>query len=115
MANDLWAYLSIFSPASVRTNFFPNRLNSGVSSEKKANLKDLRVTISGTVDPSTAMGLESDNRAGFLAMEAKIELESDLSPDDQDRFEKELLERCVLCDTIKNPTDLKCAIAFHRT
>jgi uncharacterized OsmC-like protein len=84
-----------------------------IAAEKKVLLGDVRARITGSVDPSRAMGRLSKNRAGFLALSATLLIESDLPTADQDRFRQELLERCVLCDTIENDTELNCSISFH--
>lgn len=75
--------------------------------EKQIELQDLRVTITGDVDPSRAFGLDSTNRAGFSHLSVQVEVSSDLSEGEKKEFYRELLERCPLCDTISNPTPLE--------
>jgi uncharacterized OsmC-like protein len=84
-----------------------------MANEKKAALNNLRVTIEGLIDPSLAMGLMSDNRAGFIQMNATIAMDIDLSPDERDRFIDEFNRRCPLCDTIGNGTILQSRFLFQ--
>lgn len=83
-----------------------------LAAEREATLEDLRVTVSGQVDPAKAMGLASENRAGFLDMTAEIAMRSNLIPEDQSRFMAEFSERCVLCDTLAKGTDLGVRFTF---
>lgn len=75
--------------------------------EKKIQLKDLSLSISGAADPSRAFGLVTDTRAGFLQMSVLLEFYSELLESEKEDFRQELLERCPLCDTISNPTPLQ--------
>lgn len=81
--------------------------------EKDTKLDNLRVTIEGWIDPSLAMGLASDHRAGFMQMDATIAMDIDLSPDEQDRFIDEFNRRCPLCDTVMKGTPLHSRFLFR--
>jgi putative redox protein len=80
--------------------------------EKNATLENLAVTVEGLIDPSLAMGLASDNRAGFRQMNATIAMDIDLPSVERDRFIDEFNRRCPLCDTLLNGTDLKRRFTF---
>jgi putative redox protein len=75
--------------------------------ERRIDLRDLRVEITGELDPSRAFGLETNSRAGFSQLSAQVEFSSELSQGEQEEFYQELLKRCPLCDTIGNPTPLQ--------
>jgi putative redox protein len=75
--------------------------------ERQVELKDLRLSVSGFADPSRAFGLPTDTRAGFLQLSVIVEFSSELLESEKEEFRRELLERCPLCDTIKNPTPLQ--------
>ena len=79
--------------------------------EKQMELRDLRVSITGDVDPSRAFGLCTENRAGFSQLSADVELASQLSESEKEAFRQELLVRCPLCDTMSNPTPLQVRVA----
>jgi putative redox protein len=80
--------------------------------EKNATLENLAVTVEGLIDPSLAMGLASDNRAGFRQMNATIAMDIDLPSVERDRFIDEFNRRCPLCDTLLNGTDLNRRFTF---
>jgi putative redox protein len=75
--------------------------------QKQIELKDLRLSIAGDVDPSRAFGLDTSTRAGFSQLSVQVEFSSELSESEKKEFYQELLERCPLCDTINNPTPLQ--------
>ena len=79
--------------------------------EKQIEMKDLRLSVAGDVDPSRAFGLDTDTRAGFSQLSVQVEFSSDLSASAKEEFRQELLERCPLCDTISNPTHLQIRFA----
>ncbi|MCK9376492.1 MAG: OsmC family protein [Syntrophobacterales bacterium] len=75
--------------------------------QKQIEVKDLRLSIAGDVDPSRAFGLDTYTRAGFSQLSVQVEFSSELSESEKEDFYQELLERCPLCDTINNPTPLQ--------
>jgi putative redox protein len=80
--------------------------------EKNVRLENLAVTVEGLIDPSMAMGLASDNRAGFMQMNATVAMDFDLPSAQRDRFIAEFNRRCPLCDTLMNGTYLKREFVF---
>jgi len=79
--------------------------------EKQIELKDLRLSIDGDIDPSRAFGLDTDSRAGFSQLSVQVEFFSELSEGEKEEFRQELLKRCPICDTVSNPTPLQIRIA----
>ncbi len=75
--------------------------------QKGIVLEDLRVTVSGDIDPSRAFGISEDERAGYLRLSARVETGSTLSQAAREEFLRELRDRCPLCDTVGNPTPLE--------
>ena len=78
-----------------------------IALEKQIPLDNIRVTVSGNIDPSRAFGLETENRAGFSQLSVRVELSPELSNRERQEFCRELTERCPLCDTIGNPTPMQ--------
>ena len=79
--------------------------------QKRIVLRDIRVAIAGDIDPTKAFGLETDERAGFLNLSVRLEIDSPLTGAEREEFRLELIGRCPLCDTIANPTPLEIAFA----
>ena len=59
--------------------------------EKQIELKDLRLSIDGDIDPSRAFGLDTDSRAGFSQLSVQVEFFSELSEGEKEEFRQELL------------------------
>ena len=66
----------------------------------------LEVLVSGELDPSKAFGLTSKNRAGFLAITVTIQSPPEWSNDTRNTLLGHLRDRCPLCDTIQNQSDM---------
>lgn len=78
-----------------------------VAMQKGIALGELRVSIAGDIDPSRALGIPADTRAGFLSLSVEIEMSSSIDEAEKEAFLRELIERCPLCDTIGRPTPLQ--------
>lgn len=74
--------------------------------QKGVKLNGLQAGVSGPIDPSKAMGLESSNPTGFAGLTIHVKLDADLPEAERRAFEQELSNRCALCDTIANPASL---------
>lgn len=75
--------------------------------QKGIALEDLRISVSGEIDPSRAHGIATAVRAGFSHLSVQVEAGSKLSDVEREKFCGELLARCPLCDTIGNRTPLE--------
>ncbi len=75
--------------------------------QKGIVLEELRVTVSGDIDPSRAFGLSTDERAGFSKLSARVEAKTTLSEEQKEEFLRELRNRCPLCDTVGDRTPLE--------
>jgi putative redox protein len=75
--------------------------------QKGIVLEDLRVSVSGAIDPTRAFGMPTDERAGFSGLSARVECGSVLSEAEKEELLRELRDRCPLCDTIGSPTPLE--------
>ena len=78
-----------------------------IAMQKGIELEDLRVSVSGDIDPGRAFGLSWAERAGFSHLSARIEAGTTLSEPERDEFIGELRDRCPLCDTIGGATPLE--------
>ncbi|MGC9194213.1 MAG: OsmC family protein [Syntrophobacteraceae bacterium] len=79
--------------------------------QERIVLEDIRVSVTGEVDPSRAFGIATDARAGFSHLSVLVEVGSELSCDEKEQFRRKLRDRCPLCDTIDSPTPLQIIFA----
>lgn len=75
--------------------------------EKRIVLDDVRVSIDGDIDPTRALGIPTDKRAGFSNLSVRVKIASKLTEAEKEDFFQELIRRCPLCDTIGSPTPLQ--------
>lgn len=78
-----------------------------IARESRIRLDNINLAICGDIDPSKALGLGGDARAGFSVLSIVMELTPGLSVNDREQLQQELARRCPLCDTVSNPTPLK--------
>lgn len=82
-----------------------------IAAQRRIAVDDLRVSVSGDIDPTRAFGLPTDTRAGFSKLSVRVEMSSRLTEAEKEDFRLELMARCPLCDTIGSPTPLRIAFA----
>ncbi|MGD9505423.1 MAG: OsmC family protein [Syntrophobacteraceae bacterium] len=83
-----------------------------IAAEKRVSLDDLRITVSGDIDPTRALGIPTEARAGFSSLSVRLDVDdSKLTEAEKEDFRLELIARCPLCDTIGNPTPLQITLA----
>jgi putative redox protein len=83
-----------------------------IAAEKRVSLDDLRITVSGDIDPTRALGIPTEARAGFSSLSVRLDVDdSKLTEAEKEDFRLELIARCPLCDTIGNPTPLQITVA----
>jgi putative redox protein len=79
--------------------------------QKQIVLDDIRISVSGHIDPTKAFGIPTDIRAGFSNLSVQLEMVSKLNEAEKEDFRLELINRCPLCDTISSPTPLQITFA----
>jgi len=84
-----------------------------VAAERGVNIRGLRLTVEGDLDPSRLMGSPTDNRSGFSAIALTAEVDSDASAEEIDEILRIAETRCPVKDNLNNPTPmtLRCAPA----
>ncbi len=86
-------------------------LGRAIAIQKEMDIGGIEVTVSGAIDKSAAMDLETENRTGFLGLTVKTKLDADITLEEKEAFFHELVTRCPICDTIQNQTDLSYELA----
>lgn len=75
-----------------------------VAKERGVEIRGLRVTVQGSLDPSRLMALPTENRAGFEAIELLAEVDSDASDEEVDEILRIAETRCPVADNLLSPT-----------
>jgi putative redox protein len=79
--------------------------------QKGIILENLRVSVTGDIDPSRAFGLKTEVRAGFSHLALRLDAALKLSDAEKEDFRRELCERCPLCDAIRKPVPVEVVFA----
>jgi uncharacterized OsmC-like protein len=75
------------------------------------DVRDIRVTVSGTVDFATALGKPGGGRAGYAGLDLAISLQSGMSRAEQEAFIARVVARCPLCDNTAETTPFVVTLA----
>lgn len=86
-----------------------------VAAERNVNIRGLRLTVEGDLDPSRLMGSPTEERPGFSAIALTAEIDSDASAEEIDEILRIAEKRCPVKDNLNNPTPitLRCAPVMH--
>jgi uncharacterized OsmC-like protein len=77
-----------------------------VAAEQDVNIRGLRLTVEGDLDPSRLMGSLTDSRSGFSGIALTAEVDSDASAEEIDEVLRIAESRCPVADNLNNPTPL---------
>lgn len=75
-----------------------------VGEEHGIDLDSVEIEIEGDLDPRKFLGITDDGRAGYRALDVRIDIESDADQEALDALGAEVEERCPVGDNIENPT-----------
>jgi len=75
-----------------------------VAKERGVEIRGLKVTVQGSLDPSRLMALPTENRAGFESIELLAEVDSDADNDEVDEILRIAETRCPVADNLLSPT-----------
>jgi len=74
------------------------------AAEQGVNIRGLRLTVEGYLDPSRLMGSPTDQRAGFSTIALTAEVDSDASAQEIDEVLRIAESRCPVADNLNNAT-----------
>lgn len=78
-----------------------------VAKEQNINVRKLEISITGTLDSSKLFGQSTTARSGFKSLKVNLNLDSDADQATQERWIKEVEERCPAGDNLANATPIE--------
>lgn len=81
-----------------------------VAKEMGFEIKDLKIDISGDLDPGKLMGQSNANRAGYKNIEVKMTPTCDADEATLNEWLQKIEDRCPVSDNIINTTPVKIAL-----
>ncbi|NJL58754.1 MAG: OsmC family protein [Desulfobacteraceae bacterium] len=61
-----------------------------IAAEQDIRIEDIEISISGEIDTDKAMGISSENRAGFAGLNAIVRIQAQWSAEEKSLFHQEL-------------------------
>ncbi|MFC6723875.1 OsmC family protein [Halobium palmae] len=83
-----------------------NAVGHKVASEMNLSLRIERVHIVGHLNPAKFHGQETEDRAGFQSVEARVEIDSTVTDEEIDAWLREVEARNPVLDNIQFPTEV---------
>jgi|YelNatPaOPRAMG01_1025707.scaffolds.fasta_scaffold78009_2 uncharacterized OsmC-like protein len=77
-----------------------------VANEMGLDLKSVKVTLSGTLNPAKFRGQPTNDRAGFKQIEVEIEADPNIPREKIEEWIKKVESRCPVGDNLQNPTPI---------
>ena len=81
-----------------------------VAKEMGISLEKLEMKVSGSLNPAKFMGRGSDERAGYKKIWVSLDVESDASAEDLERWRAQIEDRCPVSDNLSNGTEVEVRI-----
>lgn len=81
-----------------------------VAREMGISLEKLEMKVSGSLNPAKFMGRGSDERAGYKKISVSLDVESDASAEDLERWRAQIEDRCPVSDNLSNGTNVEVRI-----
>lgn len=78
-----------------------------VAKEQNINVRKLEINITGTLDASKLFGQPTTARSGFKSLKVNLNLDSDADQATQEKWIKEVEERCPAGDNLANATPIE--------
>jgi uncharacterized OsmC-like protein len=78
-----------------------------VAREMGISLKKLEMKLSGSLNPAKFMGRESDERAGYKVISVVLQIDSDASSEDLERWRGQVEDRCPVSDNLSSGTSVE--------
>lgn len=75
-----------------------------IAKERGVEIRSLKLTVSGDLDPSRLMGQPTENRSGFQSVEVIADIDSDASATELDEILRLSELRCPVSDNLSEAT-----------
>ncbi|MEI6679931.1 MAG: OsmC family protein [Mariniphaga sp.] len=81
-----------------------------VAREQGINLRSLKISVEGDINPARLLGVSYEARAGFQSLRINLIPDTDATPEALSKWLKEVEERCPVRDNLANITPLQIGI-----
>ncbi len=82
-----------------------------IAMQKKLEIKNIKVTVEGTIDFSKAVGISDENRAGYQGLTVEISFDAPLTQKEKEELIAEVFEKGAVLDNVANNTKVQYKVA----
>lgn len=86
-----------------------------VATQKNLALRGMTIKANGTIDTDRLMGKKTDARAGFDNIEMLVDIDADMTSEEEQGFLKEIESRCPIADNVLNATVMSSQVQDSRS
>ncbi len=86
-----------------------------IAKELAIEISNLKINITGNLNPAKFLGFDKTERAGFKNIEVNIELDSPADEEQINNLLREVEERCPVNDNLSNATPISVSIHNNLT
>lgn len=83
-----------------------------IANQRRLPVRGFQITLEGEIDTDRAAGNSVTPRAGFSAIMARVKIDTDLSPAEQEKYLRAIEERCPISDNLANATSVSVVLAI---
>ncbi len=81
-----------------------------IQKQKRLDIKSIKVFVEGDLDKDFLMGKTKEGRAGFVEIRTKVDIDSDMSLEEKEKFVEEIEKRCPVADNIAKVSLMKTTV-----
>ena len=82
-----------------------------VANQRKLAIRGIRVIVEGAMNTDGLLGKPTQDRVGFSAVKAMVEIDADLSREEKTALLHDIDKRCPISDNLKNITPVVIELA----
>ncbi|MBN2164557.1 MAG: OsmC family protein [Pontiellaceae bacterium] len=82
-----------------------------IAMQKRLPVRGMRITVEGDLDTNGLLGKPIEGRVGFEGITIKVQIDGDLTYDEQNAFLHEVDSRCPVSENLLNATPVSIEIA----
>jgi len=82
-----------------------------MASQRKLSIRGIKIEMESSLNTDGLLGKPTEQRVGFESINAKIEIDSDMTREEKEKFIEEVEKRCPISENLQNATPINVSLA----
>lgn len=78
-----------------------------IAKQRRLPVRNITVQVEGELDTDVLMGKHQETRAGFSAIQVRVNIDADMTQAEKEQYLREIDARCPISDNIRNLTPIE--------